>query len=82
MRDGSHIFLGLSERYDLRMLRSLRLRFSFLWLMLVMLGFAMVFLSTRRMLSHVRSMTEAASRIGHSDLGARVPVARRDDEAK
>ncbi len=80
MEDGSHIFLGLSERHDLRMLRSLRLRFSLLWLMLVMLGFAMVFLSTRRMLSHVRKMTEAASRIGHSDLGARVPVTRRNDE--
>ncbi|MGA7339708.1 MAG: ATP-binding protein, partial [Terracidiphilus sp.] len=31
-------------------------------------------------LSHVRKMTEAASRIGHSDLGARVPVTRRNDE--
>ena len=80
IEDGSHIFLGLSERDDLRVLRSLRLRFLLLWLMLVMLGFAMVFLSTRRMLSHVRKITEAASRIGHSDLGARVPIARRNDE--
>jgi len=80
IQDGSHIFLGLSERDDLRVLRNLRLRFLVLWLMLVMLGFAMVFLSTRRMLSHVRKITEAASRIGHSDLGARVPVARRKDE--
>ncbi len=80
IKDGSHIFLGLSERDDLRVLRNLRLRFLLLWLLLVMLGFAMVFLSTRRMLSHVRKITEAASRIGHSDLGARVPVARRNDE--
>ncbi|MGB6721511.1 MAG: ATP-binding protein [Terracidiphilus sp.] len=80
IKDGSHIFLGLSERDDLRVLRNLRLRFLLLWFMLVMLGFAMVFLSTRRMLSHVRKMTEAASRIGHSDLGARVPVTRRNDE--
>ena len=80
IKDGSRIFLGLSERDDLRVLRSLRLRFLLLWLMLVMLGFAMVFLSTRRMLSHVRKITEAASRIGHSDLSARVPVARRNDE--
>lgn len=80
MKDGSHIFLGLSERHDLHVLRNLRLRFLLLWLLLVMLGFAMVFLSTRRMLSHVRKMTEAASRIGHSDLGARVPVTRRNDE--
>ncbi len=80
IEDGSHIFLGLSERDDLRVLRNLRLRFFLLWLMLVMLGFAMVFLSTRRMLSHVRKITEAASRIGHSDLNARVPIARRNDE--
>ena len=32
------------------------------------------------MLSHVREITEAASRIGHSDLHARVPVTRRNDE--
>ncbi|MGA7255935.1 MAG: ATP-binding protein [Terracidiphilus sp.] len=80
IKDGSHIFLGLSERDDLRVLRNLRLRFLLLWFMLVMLGFAMVFLSTRRMLSHVRKITEAASRIGHSDLSDRVPVARRNDE--
>jgi signal transduction histidine kinase len=80
IKDGSRIFLGLSERDDLRVLRSLRLRFLLLWLMLVMLGFVMVFFSTRRMLSHVRKITEAASRIGHSDLNARVPVARRNDE--
>lgn len=80
IKDGSHIFLGLSERDDLRVLRNLRLRFLLLWFMLVMLGFAMVFLSTRRMLSHVRKMTEAASRIGHSDLDARVPVTRHNDE--
>ena len=38
------------------------------------------FLSTRRMLSHVRKITEAASRIGHSDLSARVPTTHRNDE--
>ncbi len=80
MEDGSRIYLGLSERNDLRVLRNLRLRFFLLWLILVMLGFGMVFFSTRRMLSHVRKITEAASTIGHSDLHARVPVARRNDE--
>jgi signal transduction histidine kinase len=80
IKDGSHIFLGLSERDDLRVLKNLRFRFFLLWLLLVLLGFGMVFFSTRRMLSHVRKMTEAASRIGHSDLGARVPIARRNDE--
>ena len=55
---------------------SLRLRFFLLWLLLVLLGFAIVFYTTRRMLSHVREITEAASRIGHSDLNARVPTTR------
>lgn len=78
--DGSRIFLGLSERDEIRVLMGLRFRFFWLWLSLVLLGFAMVFLTSRRMLSHVRSITQAASRIGHSDLGARVPTSRRNDE--
>lgn len=78
--DGSRIYLGLSERDDLRVLRNLRIRFFLLWLLLVLLGFGMVFFATRRMLSHVRKITEAASTIGHSDLTARVPVAQRRDE--
>jgi signal transduction histidine kinase len=78
--DGSNIYLGLSERDELRVLRKLRLRFFLLWLLLVMLGFGIVFFTTRRMLSHVREITEAASRIGHSDLNARVPTTRQNDE--
>ena len=80
MQDGSHIYLGLSERDELRVLRNLRARFVLLWLSLVMLGFAMVFSTTRRVLSHVRGITEAASRIGHSDLNTRVPTSKRNDE--
>jgi signal transduction histidine kinase len=78
--DGSMIFLGLSERDELRVLRNLGVRFVLLWLLLVLLGFAIVFYTTRRMLSHVRQITEAASRIGHSDLTARVPTTIRNDE--
>jgi signal transduction histidine kinase len=78
--DGSEIYLGLSERDELRVLNKLRLRFFLLWLSLVLLGFGIVFFTTRRMLSHVRGITEAASRIGHSDLGARVPTTNRHDE--
>ncbi len=80
MRDGSHIYLGLSERDEMRVLRNLRARFFLLWLCVVLLGFAIVFSTSRRMLSHVRDMTEAASRIGHSDLQTRVPTSRRNDE--
>ena len=78
--DGSLIYLGLSERDELRVLRNLGVRFILLWLLLVLLGFAIVFYTTRRMLSHVREITEAASRIGHSDLNARVPTTARNDE--
>jgi len=78
--DGSHIFLGLSERDELRVLNKLRLRFFLLWLLLVLLGFGIVFFTTRRMLGHVREITEAASGIGHSDVNARVPTTKRNDE--
>jgi signal transduction histidine kinase len=78
--DGSHIYLGLSERDELRVLRSLRVRFLTLWLAIVLLGFVIVFYATRRMLGHVREITEAASRIGQSDLSSRVPNAGGNDE--
>ncbi len=78
--DGSFIYLGLSERDELRVLRAMRLRFFLLWLLLVLLGFGIVFYTTHRMLSLVRRITEAASGIGHSDLSARVPTSRRHDE--
>jgi signal transduction histidine kinase len=78
--DGSHIYLGLSEKDELKVLRSLRVRFLSLWLTIVFLGFVIVFYSTRRMLGHVREITEAASRIGQSDLSSRVPDTRGNDE--
>jgi len=80
MDDGSRIYLGLSERDELRVLKSLRLRFFFLWILIVLLGFGIVFFTTRRMLSHVRRITEAAAGIGHSDLNTRVPTTARNDE--
>src|SRR5579863_7202500 len=42
--DGSYIFLGLSERDELRVLASLRLRFFLLYILIVLLGFGIVFL--------------------------------------
>jgi signal transduction histidine kinase len=78
--DGSRVYLGLSERDELRVLNRLLLRFISWWLLLVALGFGIVFFTTRRMLSHVREITEAASRIGHTELNARVPTSERNDE--
>jgi signal transduction histidine kinase len=80
MKDGTRVFLGLSERDQLRVVRNLRTRFFLLWLSLVMLGFAIVFFTSRRMMSHVRRISEAASHIGHSDLNSRVPTSNRNDE--
>jgi len=79
--DGSHIYLGVSERDELRVLRNLRFRFLMWWLLNVALGFAIVFSITRRMLGDVRRITMAASRIGESDLSQRVPTSGRNDEA-
>ena len=80
MDGGGRVYLGLSERDELRVLRKLRQRFFYMWLSLNLLGFAIVFFTSRRTLSHVRGITEAASRIGQSDLKTRVPTTRRNDE--
>lgn len=80
MNDGSHIYLGLSERDEVRVLRNLRVRFFTLWVVIVLLGFVIVFYATRRMLSRVSEITEAASRIGQADLSSRIPGARGNDE--
>ncbi len=80
MNNGSRIYLGLSERDQLRVLGNLRIRFVLLWLLIVLIGSAIVFYSTRRVLRRIQEITEAASRIGEADLSSRVPAARRNDE--
>jgi signal transduction histidine kinase len=80
MNNGSRIFLGLSERDQLRVLGKLRRRFVLLWLLIVFIGSAIVYYSTRRVLGHIQEITEAASRIGEADLSSRVPTTRRNDE--
>lgn len=80
MVDNSRIYLGLSERDELHVLRNLRIRFFFVWLLTVLLGFLIVFFTTRRMLYRVRRISEAASKIGHSDVHTRVPTTERNDE--
>lgn len=75
-----NIYLGVSEKDQLRVLNHLRARFILLWLLIVFIGYAVVFLSTRRLLRHVRQITEAASGIGEADLSRRVPTTQRNDE--
>jgi signal transduction histidine kinase len=80
MPDGGNIYLGLSQRDELRVLRNLRIRFLLLGLLMVLVGVLIVFYTTRRMLGHVQRITEAASRIGQSDIGSRVPTTEGNDE--
>ena len=80
IEDGSSIYLGLSERDELHVLRNLRVRFLTLCAAIVLLGFVIVFYATRKMLGRVSEITEAASRIGQSDLSSRVPDTRGHDE--
>src|ERR1700691_6255342 len=80
MNNGGQIYLGLSERDQLRVLGDLRLRFVLLWLLIVFIGSAIVFYSTRRVLRDIQNITEAASRIGEADLSSRVPATGRNDE--
>jgi signal transduction histidine kinase len=78
--NGSVVYLGLSERDQRRVLANLRNQFALVWILIVLLGYGIVFSATRRMLNHVRRISEAASGIGHSDLSERVPVSERKDE--
>jgi signal transduction histidine kinase len=80
IEDGSNIYLGLSERDELHVLRNLRVRFLTLWVAIVLLGFVIVFYATWKMLARVSEITEAASRIGQSDLSSRVPDTKGSDE--
>ena len=80
LHDGTHFYLGLSEQGELRVLHQMREHFLRLWLLTVLLGFAIIFFTTRRMLGDVRRISEAAANIGESDLSRRVPVSGRNDE--
>ena len=48
--------------------------------MIVLFGFALMFSISRGLLKHVQTITDAASRIGRSDLIRRVPTTGRTDE--
>ncbi|SDF75171.1 ATP-binding protein [Terriglobus roseus] len=78
--DGTSIYLGLSERDELHVLRKLRIRFLVLCAVTILLGFLIVFYATRKMLGRVSQITEAASLIGQSDLSSRVPDTKGNDE--
>ena len=78
--DGSRIYLGLSQREERHVLEQMRNHFLKLWALNVLLGFAIIFYTTRRMLGDVRRISEVAASIGESDLSQRVPTSRWNDE--
>ena len=80
MPDGSRIYLGLSQREERHVLEQMRNHFLKLWALNVLLGFAIIFYTTRRMLGDVRRISEVAANIGESDLSERVPTSRWNDE--
>jgi signal transduction histidine kinase len=80
IEDGSYIYLGLSESEQLRILSKFRLYFSALWAVIVVFGFGLIFSISRGLLNYVQRITDAASRIGRSDVKARVPTRQREDE--
>jgi len=80
IEDGSRIYLGLSEEDQVAVLRTFNRYFVLLWLVIVVLGFALVFSASRGLLNYVQRITDAASRIGRSDLTTRVPTTNRNDE--
>lgn len=80
MNDGDYIYLGLSDLDEMQTLDSLRLYFSLICAGIVLLGFLIIFFTTKRMLGHVQRITESAAKIGHDDLHSRVPHVKGDDE--
>ena len=80
LQDGGHMFLGISERGELRALESMLILFMALWVLNVLLGFTIIFFVTRRVLKNVQQITLAASQIGETDLSERVPVSAGRDE--
>jgi signal transduction histidine kinase len=77
---GDWIYLGLSERDESLTLRTLRIYFFLICVGIVLLGFLIVFFTTRRMLGRVKDITEAAAKIGQEDLRSRVPERGGQDE--
>ncbi len=80
LRQGGSIYLGLSTSYERHVLKRLRAEFALLWCCIILLGTAIVFVSTRRMLGRVQLISQTASQIGRGNLRSRVPAGKRNDE--
>jgi signal transduction histidine kinase len=77
---GKTVYLGLSNRGDMHVLRNLTRRFLLLWGGTVLLGFLISYMSARRTLRRVEHITETVARIGSEDLSERLPESASRDE--
>lgn len=80
LTSGENVYLGLSTAYQRSVLRRLRWEFAIIWCTIILLGTAIVFVSTRSMLLRVRAISDAASKIGRSNLSTRVGNESGNDE--
>jgi signal transduction histidine kinase len=78
--EDGRIYLGLSKEPDIHVVRRMRVRLFLICLGIIVLGFAIVFFATKRMLDRVHRITRIANRVGQDDLRSRVPEARGKDE--
>jgi signal transduction histidine kinase len=78
--EGDRVYLGVSKAHDIHVVARMRLRLFLICLGIVVLGFAIVFFATKRMLDRVHRITGIANRIGQHDLRSRVPEVRGKDE--
>jgi signal transduction histidine kinase len=77
---GKIVYLGMSNRGDMHVLRNLTRRFLVLWGGTVLLGFLISYMSARRTLRRVEHITETVARIGSEDLRERLPESASRDE--
>ena len=77
---GPIIYLGLSNRGDVYLLRNMTRRFLLLWCGTAVLGFLISVVSARHTLRRVEHITETVARIGSEDLAQRLAESTSRDE--
>jgi signal transduction histidine kinase len=77
---GSKVYLGISDRGERHTLRQFTRRFLEVWAGVALFGFLISYISARRTLLRIESITETASHIGSEDMSERLPEPRNSDE--
>ncbi|ABF42101.1 periplasmic sensor signal transduction histidine kinase [Candidatus Koribacter versatilis Ellin345] len=80
LKSGGTIYLGLSDIGAVELLHRLMRGFFIVWIGMVLLGLMISYLSARRTLLRVETITQTVSRIGSEDLSARLAEAHNADE--